>query len=54
MLAIMLQIIACVIWSRPASPNSCSGLSSSMPNGPCSSKPIGSQPERANAGSSSV
>ena len=54
MFASMLQIIACVIWSRPASPNSCCGLSSSMPNGPCSTKLIGSHPERASAGSSSV
>ena len=54
MLATMLQIMAWVIWSRPLTPNSASGLSSSMPNGPCSRKPIGSHSERAKAGSSSV
>ena len=30
-------------------PKSCSGFKSSMPNGPCSSIPVGSQPERASA-----
>jgi hypothetical protein len=50
----MLQIIACVIWSRPSTPNNASGFSSAMPNGPCSSSPSDSQPERANAGSTRV
>jgi hypothetical protein len=54
MFASMLHSIACVIWSRSASPNSSSGLSSAMPNGPSSMMPTGSQPERASAGSISV
>ena len=54
MLATMLQIMAWVIWSSPATPNSATGFSSSMPNGPCSRNPIGSHPERAKAGRSSV
>jgi hypothetical protein len=50
----MLQIMACVIWSSPVRPKSSSGLSSAIPNGPSSMKRIGSQSERASAGSSSV
>ena len=54
MLATMLQIIEWVIWSRPDSPNNCSGLSNSRSNGPRSRNPMGTHPERASAGSSSV
>jgi hypothetical protein len=52
--AIMLQIIAWLIESRPLSPKSSSGFRSAMPNGPSSSRLTGSHPERAIAGSSNV
>ena len=50
----MVQIVACVIGSSPASPNSAYGLSAASPNGPASMKLSAIQPERANDGSSSV
>ena len=50
----MLQSIAWVMSFRPSSPNSAYGFRSAMPNGPSRRKPIGSHPDFANDGSSSV
>ena len=50
MFASMLQIIACVIGSRPVRPKSACGLRDVLSNGPCSRNPAGIQPERANDG----
>ena len=55
MLAIMLQIIAWVIWSRPGQPEELRGLEQRRcRTGPCSTTATPNQPDLANAGSSSV
>ena len=54
MLAIMLQIMACVIWSSPARPKSSVGRNAAKPKRPCSTTVMPNQPDFANAGSRSV
>ena len=48
------QTVPWVSGSQPDSPNSCCGRSQPIPNGPASTQPASSQPERASVGSSRV